>query len=36
MMDGCMVFSNVVAQVFWAQLPIVSKLFLCNAVVEPV
>ena len=26
MMDGCVVFSNVVAQVVWARFPIVAKL----------
>ena len=34
--DGCVVFSDVVAQVVWAWLPIVAKFFLCNAAAEPV
>ena len=36
MMDGCVVFSDVVTQVVWARLPIVAKLFLCNEAAEPV
>ena len=36
MMDGCVVFSDVVAQVVWARLTIVAKFFLCNAAVETV
>ena len=36
MMDGCVVFRDVIAKVFWARLPIVAKLFLCNVALEPV
>ena len=34
MMDGCVLFSDVVTQVDWDLLPIVAILFLCNAAAE--